>query len=306
MDPDFDDRAPLARAQENLDSSDAMVPVGPIGIREILMSSVPCKENLSIANIDGLFSGRIPLRKSNILSWPSSAPHLQCLHCGGQCSFGPPVPAARIYESQNDQYWLYGPFCRPCCSLGYICESDSTSKQLAPTIELLRRYFNSEKILVAPPRASHRRFGGPLNDQDFYGTSGYVAMQTVQPPFVTFANYVVGFHQQDQMDDLKDHTDLKDQKEKPKKLNLELLLPQSAGKLAQLVRPSFRKDPVAERQITGKEPLFLEFLANLKNIKNVKDSQQEVEIKQSKKRRNEIETEVPKFLQKYVVKKSEL
>lgn len=286
-------RAPLARNTEDISDAKArttMMPVSHTGVREILMSSVPNKEKLSVVHINGMFAGKMPLRKSHVAGWPeSSTPHLQCLHCGGQCDVGPPMPAARFYESQIDQYWLYGPFCRPCCSLGYICETDSTSKQLAPTIELLRIYFGNKSMHVAPPRASHKRFGGPLSDADFYGSSGFVALTTLQPPFVTFANYVVGMHQVlqhsgDQRIETENVEPLREDED------MEFLLPQSAGKLVHLERPSYRKDPVAQRMPTGKEPLILKFLANLKSLSEINDVAEQVEIKikpLSKKRKQE-------------------
>ena len=304
-------RAPLARGPEHVDDHKAQLVMQKasnqnVGISEILMTSVPSIEKQSIVHIHGifstLFSGKIPLRKSIIKEWPAKAEHLQCLHCGGQCNNGPPMPAARFYESQIDQYWLYGPFCRPCCSLGYICESDSTSKQLAPTVELLRKYFGSTSLHVAPPRASHKRFGGPLGDRDFYGDSGYVSLTTLQPPFVTFANYVVGMHQ-----NIKESSANEDESEDIMKADCkaESLLPQSAGKLVNLERPDRRTEPLAQRTITGKEPLILEFLANLQCITDITDASEQIEIKQqaSKKRKAEPVKEGTNFLKQYVKKK---
>ena len=280
-------RAPLARNQMHLAEDMASTVLKTGNNVELLMTSVPPSEETFIEHISGMFMGRIPLRTSLIKHWPEKMPQLQCLHCGGQCSVGPPIPAARQYESQIDQYWVYGPFCRPCCATGYICENDNTSKQLAPTIELMRRYFNVNETRIAPPRASHKRFGGTLDDHDFYGDSGFVTLSTLQPPFVTFANYVVGVHQTIKTD-----------------LPVESLLPQSAGRLVDLKRPDYRSAPIAEKKPTGKAPLFLEFLATLTSIKDVKDAHQEIEIKSSPKKRKL--TEQPKesinFLKKYVKK----
>lgn len=315
-------RAPLARGPEFVEPQKAKLVMQQamkqcVGISEILMTSVPSIEKQSIVHIHGifgsLFSGKIPLRKSIIKDWPSKAEHLQCLHCGGQCNKGPPMPAARFYESQIDQYWLYGPFCRPCCSLGYICETDSTSKQLAPTVELLRKYFGSTSLHVAPPRASHKRFGGPLGDHDFYGSSGYVSLTTLQPPFVTFANYVVGVHQQlgKESNDSKQNKDSSqdfDSEDVVMKADCkaESLLPQSAGKLVNLERPDRRSEPLAQRSLTGREPLILEFLANLQSITEITDASEQIEIKQqvSKKRKAEVTApENTNFLKQYVKKK---
>lgn len=310
-------RAPLARGPEHIDPHKAkqvMQAAMSVGVSEILMTSVPSTEKQSIVHIHGLFgnlfSGKIPLRKALIKEWPSSADHLQCLHCGGLCSHGPPMPAARFYESQIDQYWLYGPFCRPCCSLGYICETDSTSKQLAPTVELLRRYFGSTSLHVAPPRAAHKRFGGPLGDYDFYGSSGYVSLTTLQPPFVTFANYVVGVHQQLKAEtrDSRDSRDCShDKMDAVAKADCkaETLLPQSAGKLVNLERPERRQEPLAQRALTGREPMILEFLANLESITEITDASEQIEFKQQPKKRKATEAaaEAPNFLKKYVKKK---
>ena len=257
---------------------------------ELLMTSVPPIDHISVRHIQGLFSGRIPLRTSAISSWPSSAAHLQCLHCGGVCNAGPPVPAARQYDSMTDTYWVYGPFCRPCCALGHICEHDTTSRQMAPSMELLRRFFGMVRVHVAPPRQAHVRFGGPLADGDFYGHTGYATLTTVQPPFVTFANYVLGVHAETS----------------ESKQAVSALLPQSAGALVNLERPSMRVTPLAERRPTGKAPLILEFLATLTSAADVKDADEAVQLKGSSKKRarpNESAAAEPiNFLKQYVKK----
>jgi hypothetical protein len=255
---------------------------------ELLMTSVPPTEDLLLTHMFGMFHGVIPLRKRHILQWPTNVSHLQCLHCGGQCSAGPPVPAVRQYEIQNDQYWVYGPFCRPCCAFGWICETDTTSKQLAPTAELLRRYFGLKKIVVAPPRCAHQRFGGPLTDYQFYGESGYTVLTTLQPPFVTYANYVVAQHQQ--------HSEL---------VKAHSLLPQSAGRLVGLERPKERSYPLAEKKSSGKAPLLLEFLATLSSTNDVKDVTEEVIVRSPKKRARldgptQESKETTNFLKQYV------
>lgn len=239
---------------------------------ELLMTSVPPQEGLNIKHIHGLFSGKVPLRTQLMPSWPAGPmPALQCLHCGGSCNAGPPLPAARLYDSQQDQYWVYGPFCRPCCAFGYVCETDSTSKQLAATLELMRRHFGVKNVHVAPPRAAHCRFGGPLGDYDFYGLSGYTALQVLQPPFVTFANYVIGVHQ---AAGATSGTNV----------SISALLPQSAGRLIGLQRPAERSTPLAEKKPSGKPPLLLEFLATLTSAKDVKTNDDLIDIKATKKR----------------------
>ena len=277
-------RAPLARNPMRLGpdaASNSLMKQSP----ELLMTSVPPSDDLIVKHIHGLFSGRVPLRTSSISSWPTNASHLQCLHCGSACTLQP-VPAARKYDTLNDSYWIYGPFCRPCCSLGYICENDSTSKQLAPTVELLRRFFGLKDVHVAPPRQTHRNFGGPLSDSEFYGNTGFSNITNVQPPFVTFANYVIAVHQ-----GLSDT-----------KMPITALLPQSAGRLVGLERPAIRTVPLAEKKPSGRPPMILEFLASLSSISDVKDSGEAVEVKEPKKRARTTETSTTNFLKQYVKK----
>jgi len=255
---------------------------------ELLMTSVPPDEKLTVAHIHGMFAGRIPLRTLRIDHWPRNAPHLQCLHCGGPCDAGPPVPAAKHFESE--QFWIYGPFCRPCCAFGYVCETDSTSKQLALTVDLLRRFFGLKAVHVAPPRAAHARFGGPLLDADYYGNSGYACLSAVQPPFVTFANYVVGVHRE------------RTTAGGPSGSTVRALLPQSAGALVGLTRPTERVAPLAEKKPSGRAPLILEFLATLSSVKDVKDASEAIEVRAPKRKKTEAQAEQPNFLKQFVKK----
>lgn len=289
-------RPPLARgAYTALLAADAASSVleRPVASSDLLMTSVPPKEDLLVAHVHGMFAGRTPLRTQLITAWPESMPHIQCMHCGGFCSVGPPVPAARHYESQLDQYWVYGPFCRPCCAFGYICEHDSTSKQLAATADMLRRYFGLRAITVAPPRAAHQRFGGPLSDSDFYGDSGYVCLTTVQPPFVTYANYVVGVHQSATGANGSGGAATR----------VSALLPQSAGRLVGLTRPAERFTPLAQKKPTGRPPMILEFLAALTSTKQVPAAGEAIEVKTTKRKREDSGAqagEQTNFLQRYV------
>ena len=252
---------------------------------ELLMTSVPPVDNISVSHISGVFSGQLPLRTTTITSWPKTMPELQCLHCGGQCDDGPPIPAARLYEIQVDQYWVYGPFCRPCCAVGHICENDVASRQLAPTVELLRRFFGVRDTVVAPPRCAHKRFGGPLNDADFYGLSGFSVKHVLQPPFVTFANYVVGVHSGGS----------------GAGLGATALLPQSAGRLVGLERPQIRAVPIALKKPSGSPPLYLEFLASVTTTAP-QDNAESIDVKSAKKRGRPDQQEAPNFLKQYVKK----
>lgn len=212
---------------------------------ELLMTSVPPPDkSLSIQHIS-TFDCALPLKTRGI-EWPKATTAL-CLHCAGPCNRGIPVPAAKYYDAQQQQYWVLGPFCCSSCSFGYICENGSSSKQMAATHSILRDFFKMSEIHIAPPRAAHKRFGGPMDDMEFYATKTTSTITDVlEPPFVTFAHYVVAKHQLDDKNPIENTYDL---------------LPQSAGKLNNLTRPTDRKLPLAQKMPTGQAPLLLEYLA---------------------------------------------
>jgi hypothetical protein len=85
----------------------------------------------------------------------------------------------------------------------------------------------------------------PYDDSEFYNTDSHQAIKDILlPPFVTFAHYVMAVH------------------EKPVE-NTYDLLPQSAGRLINLQRPTHRNIPLATKMETGQEPLILNYIAQL-------------------------------------------
>lgn len=212
--------------------------------QELLMTSVPPPDaNVQMISIQGT-----PLRTKKI-QWPEQTSSL-CLHCAGHCNRGPPLPAVKYYDPQQQQYWVYGPFCSAACSYGFICSTDNSNatKQMALTHKILRDYFHIDKVSIAPPRSSHQRFGGPMNDFDFYSyEDSNRVVDVLEPPFVTFAHYVLAVHQNEH----KSVTNTYD------------LLPQSAGRLINLRRPSERKHPLAKKTSTDHPPFILNYLATM-------------------------------------------
>jgi hypothetical protein len=165
--------------------------------------------------------------KAKDFDWPASTTAL-CLHCAEKIS--KPLPAVKYHDILEDKYWVYGYFCRPCCSLAYVQEQANTevARCLSWTQAVLRKYFGVQTMRAAPPRCALQKFGGTMSLSEFYGEgeSEFVALHT--PPFVTFAMYA----------------------EVAKK-------PISSG----VRRPTTRTEPLAVNEITGKTPLILEFLA---------------------------------------------
>lgn len=72
--------------------------------QELLMTSVPPLENVTIANIRGIFQGNTPLRTKAFESWPTHV-NLDCLHCGSSV-MGTPIPAIKFFETQLNVFWV--------------------------------------------------------------------------------------------------------------------------------------------------------------------------------------------------------
>jgi hypothetical protein len=138
------------------------------------------------------FNKEIPLTTQLIKNWPEQTSAL-CLHCAEKIT-ATPLPAVKYYDPQDDKFWVYGFFCRPCCSLAYVNEHQSTdnSRCLSWTQQILRKYFNYSNLIMkpAPPRCALKKFGGPMDFDQFYGNDGTVVVSCISPPFVTFSMYL--------------------------------------------------------------------------------------------------------------------
>lgn len=178
----------------------------------------------------------VPLSTRTISQWPKTTKAL-CLHCAEACN-SPPLPAVKYYDSQEQKFWVYGFFCRPCCVLAYVQEHPhtDTTRCLMWSQSILKRYFGVEKMEAAPPRSALIKFGGKLTLEQFYGDSGHQFKALHVPPFVTFAMYAELTHCT---------TDP----------------PLDEKKLTGLRRPLVRTTPKAEQETTEKPPLILEYLA---------------------------------------------
>ena len=157
------------------------------------------------------------------------------------------MPAVRFFEPQLNVFWVYGPFCSAPCSFGYIAEHEasSSSKQLSLTSFVMRTYFKVHDIQIAPPRAAHQRYGGPLNDLQFRGIPERGVLDVVYPPFVSYSHYVLAVQDPARSSD-------------PKTI---LTSSTAAGKLIDLSRPKVRDFGRLEKKTTLRAPMLLNFLA---------------------------------------------
>ena len=73
--------------------------------QEMLMTSVPPLEHVTIQNIGGVFQGHVPLRTRAFDIWPKEVP-FDCLHCGSSCKDATPIPAVKFFEPQLNVFWV--------------------------------------------------------------------------------------------------------------------------------------------------------------------------------------------------------
>lgn len=204
----------------------------------------------------------VPLKIKPILNWPTTTKAL-CLHCAEPCP-STPLPAVKYYDCHDDIHWVYGFFCRPCCSLAYVSEHPSTDSQrcLVWTQSVLRNYFGVSNMIPAPPRTALEKFGGKLSLDSFYGNDGTVFKAMHSPPFVTFAMYAEVTNQKTSAD----------------------------SKVVQgLRRPTERTHPIATPESTDKPPLILEFLAK-RGAELKETAVVETTVKEPKKRKKDLLT----------------
>lgn len=235
---------------ETMHPMDVIQQLHPSNSTDLLMTSIPPPD--ASLRFKHILEGPLPLGTKHV-TWPTTTLAV-CLHCAGQCTRGPALPATKYFDPQKNHFWIYGPFCTPECVFGYICEHNGSSKQIAVSHTVLRDYFGIHKVVISPPRAAHVRFGGTITDADFHGAF-HDTKEVLEPPFVTFAHYVMAVHENDAT------------------MKPESLLPQSAGKLTGLRRPEVRATPFATKEETGNCPLLLEFLANYKEKKRKADEE---------------------------------
>jgi len=160
--------------------------------------------------------------------WPSSSDY-DCLHCAEKI-VQVPYPAVKYHDPILDKYFVFGYFCRPCCSLGHVRDEIKDPRAILWTQIVLKKYFKINKFRFAPPRRCLSKYGGTMTLNQFYGDDANLTqfVELHAFPFVTFSMYA----------EVKTSDDVKG-----------------------LRRPTSRTEPVQEQEQTEKTPLILEYIA---------------------------------------------
>lgn len=231
----------LSNRAQTTNPMEILQTLNPSKNTELLMTTVPPpSKDYSFTELNGLFEGPLVLGNKKV-DWPTTT-NSHCLHCADACTRGPCLPAAKYFDSQKHQYWVFGPFCSSPCVYAYLCDHNASSKQMATTHCMLRDYFGISSVRIGAPRAAYAKFGGTLTESEFRQAS---VLDVVEAPFVTFSQYIMAAHKQ----------------------NAQTYMPQSAGALTNLTRPAVRTTPLATKESTGAPPMLLEFLAQFKDTK---------------------------------------
>jgi hypothetical protein len=209
---------------------------------EVLEIVFPSARKTASSFIGHTASGLLPLRSRPIPQWRTSCSG-DCLQCGERI-LGIPLPACNYKE--NDRYWAFGQFCRPCCALGYVLEhwgEAGASRCIVWTREMLSTVFAVPRgSAPSPPRFMLLRYGGPLTLEEFYGTDKkltvYCAMR--DPPLASFGMYMECVRGTEHAQRFSEIPSLES---------------------GNIKRPTQREVPLQTQQQTGRPPLLLELLA---------------------------------------------
>lgn len=108
----------------------------------------------------------------------------ECLHCGDTFKTGLPVAK---YKSDG-RYWIFGQFCSPPCGLGYLREHNETDQVMTWTRQMFKHVFSiqDERIHVSPPRFMLKRYGGPLEKEQW---KDELFIATKMAPLATFSMF---------------------------------------------------------------------------------------------------------------------
>lgn len=127
----------------------------------------------------------------HILPTPTAASNVVCWHCCDPLPVdGEGVPIPKLYDLQEDAFYVFGITCSPECCKAYIIEHTTyeRNQQLSAFVSYMRKvYTNSAPIVEAPPRASLVRFGGPFKTE---GASKQLVKTIVTPPMVSYCMLV--------------------------------------------------------------------------------------------------------------------
>ena len=119
----------------------------------------------------------------NVEDWPMKAKG-ECLHCGDSLS-GKALPIAK-YKVEG-RFWVFGQFCSPGCSLGYIRESSLGCQVESWTRAMFMSVFGlQENFSVCPPRFTLERYGGGMTKEAWKPLDFAIS---VEPPLSTFAMF---------------------------------------------------------------------------------------------------------------------
>ena len=166
-----------------------------------------------------------------IKTWPPSSVEGDCLHCGDHLELM--YPAAK-YKAET-KFWVFGQFCSPGCSLGYVREMGMGCQVETWTRSMLSQVFSVTSFDVCPPRFCLKRYGGGMEKQ-VWKDINFASL--VEPPLSTFAMFAEAVARE----------------------KSENLIPNSV-RLVNIQRPEKRDVPVATPTCNGREPILLKLLA---------------------------------------------
>lgn len=181
-----------------------------------------------------------------------------CLHCGDALLQNNGINALPIakYKVEN-KFWIFGQFCSPGCSLGYIRESSLGCQVESWTRSMFMTVFGlQDNFKVCPPRFTLKKYGGSMTKLSWEPLDFAIA---VEPPLCTFAMFSEAcirskqsLHEISTSANLKQNVQLKNIL-RPVERDTEIVEPTSNGREPFLLKLLGKHQPEPVPEVTPKE-----------------------------------------------------
>ena len=129
-----------------------------------------------------------PLFNGKPGQWPpENYEQYHCMHCGGFCDRGCPVPIVTRYDAKRNKYYVTDIHCSVNCCKGRILEINSFLMNMTTLLtgRMCQEVFKVDfAVMPAPPRLRLRIFGGDLTLEQFRHNFHTIQCTQERIPFI--------------------------------------------------------------------------------------------------------------------------
>ena len=135
-----------------------------------------------------------PLFNGKSGQWPpDNYEQYHCMHCGGMCDRGCPIPIVTRYDAKRNKYYVTDIHCSVNCCKGRILEINSFLMNMTTLLtgRMCQEVFKVDfAVMPAPPRLRLRIFGGDLTLEQFRLNFHTIRCTKEMTPYIMVENVV--------------------------------------------------------------------------------------------------------------------